>query len=520
MKILLSGALVCALSQVTFSQKITKDFDSLRIELEPMGMSVNSRFDDYAPVITANGRDLFFTSQKPFTEKDKLKNVASTENIYQSSYDPDTDSWSVAAALPAVINLEGRNNSIVAISKDGQWMLVYQDNKGNGDIYESYWKGSSWSELKPVSASINSTSHETSATISPDGKTVYFVSERAGGSGKRDIWQTTKYANGTWSPAKNLGKLVNSAEDEEAVYIHPDGKTLYFSSKGHSSIGGYDVYMTVYENDEWSKPVSMGEPINTSGDDLFFVMTANRKKGFYATNRGSGDKNIYEISFISKADKQNKMNVVKGTVKSKKTLDPMEAKIEVIDNEKNEVIATYETDAETGKYTFSVPAGKSYGISITAPYYAFYSDNLSAVEVSKAGQILRDVDLQKLEKGTKINLKNIFFDDQSTLKPESTPELNRIFQLMANNPRLVLEFSAHTDVQGDAAQNLKITENRVKAIVDYLTMEGIPRDRVKYKGYGETAPLVSEAEIAKMVTQKQNEARVQNQRLEMTVVSN
>lgn len=520
MKVLLSGALVCALSQITYSQKIVKDYDSLRIEIEPLGMSVNSRFDDYAPVITANGRDLFFTSQRPFSEKDKLKNVASAENIYQTTYDAGTDSWSIAEALPAVINIPGKNNSIAAISKDGQWMLVYQDNKGNGDIYESYWKGSSWSELKPLSSSINSSSHETSATISPDGKTVYFVSERPGGNGKKDIWQTTKYANGTWSPAKNLGKLVNSAEDEEAVYIHPDGKTLYFSSKGHNSIGGYDVYMTVYENEEWSTPVNLGEPINTSGDDLFFVMTANRKKGFYATNRGSGDKSIYEINFMSKADKQNKQNVVKGTVKNGKTQDPMEAKIQVIDNEKNEVIGTYESDSENGKYMFSVPAGKSYGISITAPYFLFYSDNLTSAEAAKAGQITRDVELQKLEKGTKVSLKNIFFDEQTSLKPESNAELNRIFQLMANNPRLVIELSAHTDVQGDAAQNLRLSENKVKAIADYLTMEGIPRERVKYKGYGETLPLFSEAEIGKMVTQKQNEARAQNQRLEMTVVSN
>lgn len=520
MKILLSGAIVCALSQFAMAQKITKDYDSLRIEIEPLGMAINSSFDDYAPVITANGQEMFFTSRKPFTEKDKLKNVSSTENIYKSTYDPDTDSWSVAEALPAVINIPGKNNSLSALSKDGGWILVYQDSKGNGDIYESSWKGSSWTELKPLATTINSTSHETSATISPDEKTVYFISERPGGSGKKDIWQTTKYANGTWSPPRNLGKLVNSAEDEEAVYIHPDGKTLFFSSKGHNSIGGYDVYKTVYENDEWSKPVSLGEPVNTSGDDLFFVMTANRKKGFYATNRGSGDKNIYEVNFIAKGDKVTKMNTVKGTIKNKKTTDPMEAKIEIIDNEKNEVIGTYESDSETGKYLFTLPAGKSYGISITAPYFMFYSDNLSASEASKAGQIMRDIDLQKLEKGTKVNLKNIFFDEQSALKPESNAELNRIFQLMAGNPRLVIELGAHTDVQGDAAQNLKSSENKVKAIYDYLTGEGIPRDRIKYKGYGETLPVYPEAEIAKMVTQKQNEARAQNQRLELTVVSN
>lgn len=519
MRILLSGAFV-VLSQLSFSQKIVKNLDTVTVELEPLGMSINSNFDDYAPVITANGRQLFFTSRKPFTEKDKLKNAASTENIYKTTYDPNTDSWSVAEALPPVINLPGKNNSIAAISKDGMWMMVYQDNKGNGDLYESTWQGSSWSELKPISPTINSPSHETSATISPDGKTVYFISERAGGSGKKDIWQTTRYANGTWSTPKNLGKLVNSAEDEEAVYIHPDGKTLFFSSKGHGSTGGFDVYKTVYEHDEWSKPVSLGEPINTPGDDLFFVLAADRKKGFYSTNRGSGDKNIYEINFITKADKQNKMNTVKGTIRSKKTQDPMEARIEIIDNEQNKVIATYDSDDETGKYTFNVPAGKNYGISITAPYYMFYSDNLNASEASKAGQIMRDIELQKLEKGTKVALKNIFFDEQSALKPESGSELNRIFQLMANNPRLVIELGAHTDVQGDAAQNLKLSESRVKSIADYLTMEGIPRDRIKYKGYGETLPLFPEAEIAKMVTQKQNEARVQNQRLEMTVVSN
>lgn len=518
MKILLSGAFVCALSQLAFSQKIVKELDSVRIEIEEMGMSVNSIFDDYAPVITSNGTDLYFTSQRPLTEKDKLKGVASLENIYHTTYDPDTDSWSVASALPPAVNIEGKNTSIAAISKDGHWMLVYQDNKGSGDLFESTLSGGTWSALKPV-ASINSTSHETSATISPDGKTVYFISDRPGGSGKKDIWQTTKLANGTWSTAKNLGKLVNTAEDEEAVFIHPDGKTLFFSSKGHSSMGGYDVYKTVYTNDEWSKPVNMGEPVNTTNDDLFYVLTADRKKGYYATTRGSGGKNIYEIKYISKKEQLLKLSVVRGTIRNKKTQDPMDAKIEIIDNEKNEVIATYESDSETGKFSFSLPGGKSYGISITAPYFVFYSDNITT-DASKSNQIQKDIDLQKLEKGTKISLNNIFFDDKLALKPQSTPELNKIFQMLANNPKLVIELGGHTDVQGDAAVNLKNSENKVKAIADYLILEGIPRDRVKYKGYGETQPLVTEAEIAKMVTAKQNESRLLNQRLELVVISN
>ena len=510
------------------SQKlIIKENDSTRIEIEQLPATVNSSFNDYAPVVTADGLELFFTSRRPMTEKEKKKNVESRENIYRSSLDESTGKWLEATLLPENINAPGRYNSNIAISNDGQRLLIYQDDQyGNGDIFESYLKGNLWSDPHPISQVINSDAHESSASIAPDGRTIYYVSERTGGIGKRDIWKCTKDENGNWGAPENLGMLVNSKQEEESVFIHPDGVTLYFSSKGHGSIGGYDVFKTTFINGAWTKPVSLGEPINTAGDDLFFVLTANGQTGYYASSRDSGQKDIYQIRFIPKDQKkiqdQPKLTVLKGIIRDEKTKAPLEAKIQIIDNEKNLIIGEFNSNSQSGKYLIPLPAGKNYGISVTAANYLFHSENVDIPDTANYQEITRDIELKKLEKGTQIILRNIFFDlDKYTIKPESKNELDRVYRLMKDNPKLVIEISGHTDTQGSAAYNQQLSENRAKAVVEYLTAMGVSGDRFQFKGYGEERPIITDAEIAKKTTQSQKDkAHAFNRRTEFKILSN
>jgi len=500
---------------------IVHERDTLRIEIESLGSQINSEFKDYAPVITADGSYMYFTSRRPYTEKEKKKNRESMERIYEAIWDEQSNSWLPAEPLPEDVNILGRNISNVAISNDGQRLLIYQDDKyGNGDIYEAFLSGATWSAPLSLGKEINSDDHESSASISPDGKTIYFVSARKGGAGGRDIWKATKGSDGVWSDAENLGKTINTKEDEEGVFIHPDGKSLYFSSKGHNSIGGHDIFKSELKNGKWSKPVNMGEPINTPENDLFFVLAANGQKGYYATGRNGGVINIYEIRFIpiAKDDKEPvstgpQLTVFKGVIKDCETGLPIMATIEVTDNEKDEVIATYNSNSQTGKYLISLPSGKNYGININAEGYLFSSQSfdLTSDSLSVYNEVSKDVCLNKLKVGSKVVLKNIFFDfNKSTLRSESISELNRLKRILDDNPSLKIEIGGHTDSRGSAEYNKNLSNERAKSVVNYLIDNGIDSSRLTYKGYGKDQPVA---------TNETEEGRQENRRVEFKVIS-
>jgi outer membrane protein OmpA-like peptidoglycan-associated protein len=497
---------------------IIAERDTLRIEIEKLGNEVNSDFDDYAPVITADGEYMYFTTRRPVTDKEKKRNRISQERIFEAIWDEDTQSWLEATPLGTEINVQGRNISNVAISNDGQRMLIYQDDRyGVGNIFETYLKGNIWS--MPVDLGINSENHESSATISPDGRTIYFVSDRKGGEGKRDIWKATKDSEGKWGQPENLGKNINTKYDEEAVFIHPDGKTLYFSSKGHNSLGGYDVFKSVLKDGQWSKPVNLGAPINTPEDEIFFVLSANGKTGYYTTSRDGGVKNIYEIRFypIEKEEETEpsgpQLTVFKGMIQDKETGLPIGATIEVTDNEKNEVIATYNSNSSTGKYLISLPAGKNYGINVNADGYLFssHSFDLTNDSLSAYQEVKKDIGLEKLKIGSRVVLKNIFFDyDKATLRSESISELNRLKRIMDDNPSMKIEIGGHTDSRGADEYNRRLSQDRAQSVVNYLIENGVSKDRLTYKGYGKSQPVA---------TNDTPEGRQENRRVEFKITS-
>lgn len=495
----------------------------VNVKIESLEGTINTEFEEYVPIITADESEIFFTSRRPNTTGGAMDAGLGDyyEDIYYSK--KENGKWVSATNVGAPVNSEF-HDATVGLSLDGQKLFLYRDNKkGDGNIYMSEKKGDKWSEPVELPEPINSKSQETSACYSFDGNTIYFVSNRDGGKGGKDIYKATKDAKGVWGNAENLGAVVNTKEDEDAVFLHPDGKTLYFSSKGHNSMGGYDVFKSTYEKGKWSTPQNLGFPVNTSDDDVCFVLTASGDYGYYTSIKaeGKGKRDVYKVAFLDELNKP-KLTLLKGTISDKKTGKPLQATIEIYDNDNGKLIGTFESNSTTGKYMVSLPAGVNYGISVKAPGYLFYSENFNIAKDAAFKEVIKDIGLDKLEVGKKVVLKNIFYDyNKATLTASSSNELNKVIELLNSNPKIKIEISAHTDSRGSDAYNNNLSQERAQSCLDYLVAKNIDKNRLIAKGYGKKQLLITDADINELKTEEEKEeAHQQNRRTEFKIVEN
>ncbi|MFW5793671.1 MAG: OmpA family protein [Bacteroidota bacterium] len=493
----------------------------VRVFIDNMDNTINSEYDDYSPIINYQGNKLYFTTRRPIGKRPKTdKNDHKYyENIMVSQ--KLGKRWMPAAEVEGKINSKS-HDATAGISPDGTSLFIYRGAKG-GNIYKSVLKENKWKKPKKLPKTINTEFHETSVAITKDEKTMYFVSDRTGTVGGKDIWMTTKDEKGKWNYPVNLGTTVNTEYNEESVYLSQDDKTLYFSSRGHNSMGGFDIFKTTFEHGRWTEPENMGYPINSPGDDLFFTMCPQEEFGFFSSIRkdGHGGADIHMVTFLGPekpvkysfdndliasiarpvqekliGDKvkieTTPMTIIKGTVSDEETGDPILATLELYDNETEELLATFSSNEKTGEYLISLPGGKNYMISVKAEDYLFHSENINVAESDVSREIINNIKLKKVEVGQSIVLNNIFFDSgKATLRPESYAELGVLYTMLTNNPSLKIEISGHTDNVGSASLNLRLSEERARAVVAYLIERGIDRDRLKYKGYGFSKPIAS-----------------------------
>lgn len=513
----------------------------IRVFIDNVGPEINSQYSDYAPVISADESVMLFTSRRPTTTGGKMDPEINEyfEDIYMST--KKDDKWTTAVNMGPPINSDDHDANS-GLSADGQKFLIYIG-KNNGDLCEAELKGNVWSKPERMNKNINTDYHESSACYSPDGKSVYFVSNRPEvGFGDRDIYVSTKDEKGKWGKAVNLGTTINTKGSEEGVFLHPDGKTLYFSSNGHKTMGGYDIFKSVFVNGTWTQPENIGYPVNTADDDVFFVISASGKHGYYASSadKGLGEKDIYKVTFLGPEKpmvlnnednllasrtapvkemviaptiliKEAQLTILKGIITDALTKKPLEATIEIIDNLKNEVIASFTSNSSSGAYLVSLPAGKNYGIAVKKENYLFHSENFDIPLTAAFQEVVKDVELKNVAVGSKIILKNIFFDyGKATLRAESTSELERLIKLLNDVPSLKIEISGFTDSRGSADFNQKLSENRAKAVVDYLIKAGIAADRLTFVGYGKEQAIA---------TNDTDEGRQLNRRTEFKILS-
>jgi outer membrane protein OmpA-like peptidoglycan-associated protein len=507
-----------------------------------LGAAINTVYSESVPVITGDEKTLYFTARRPGSQNMIAADGKPYEDVYYAKRDTLTGAWQPAKSIGSPINTYF-HDACIAISADGQTLFIYRD-QYNGGIFFSKLKGRNWTPPENIGPPIESKYYEPSACLSADEKILFFVSDRPGGLGGQDIYYSIKEKSGKWGKPVNLGPMVNTPYNEDCPFFHYDGKTLYFSSEGHSSMGGYDIFKTTWQKDKsWSPPINLGYPINTPDDDAFFVISPSGRTGYYSSNKedGLGDNDLYEILFYdsiapiasrklpqdSSAALEKIKSVVpapafeaapqplillKGKVECAAQGRPLEASIYIIDNEQNDTLSVLRANAATGEYLITLPAGRSYGIAVEAEGYVFYSDRFDIPEQTSYQAVEKNIALFPLLKsgGQKIILKNIFFDfAKATLRKSSNAELNRLANILEEYPKMRIRIIGHTDSVGSKSYNQKLSEDRAKAVADYLIKKGVAEDRLEYLGAGESMPIA---------TNSTEEGRQQNRRIEFEIL--
>ena len=481
-----------------------------------LGDSVNSENDEYLPTLTADEQTLIITVRRPKDEFTVDKTSGYEEDFYISK--KYNGVWSKAESIGPPLNSHG-NEGAQCISPDGQTIYFTACNRSDGygscDIYTAKYIGGQWTKPINLGPNVNTSKWETQPSISADGKTLYFVSNRPGGKGGKDIWKTIINDNGEWGIPVNLGDSINTMKDEISPFIHPDNHTLYFASDGHVGMGGIDLfYAKKINNDTWSKPKNLGYPINTFSDEINLVVNAKGDYAYFSSDKygGKGRFDLYGFELYKDA-RPMMVNYMKGKVYDIDTKKRLEAKFELIDLSTGNIEVQSKSDPVSGEFLVCLPVDKNFALNVSKDGYLFYSENISiAGNHSNIKPFIKDVALKPVKIGETVVLNNIFFEtDKFDLKEESKIELQKLLTLLKNNSKMRIEIGGHTDNVGGEKHNQLLSENRAKAVYDYLVQNGINQQRLSYKGYASTKPIDSN---------ETEEGRSKNRRTEFSVISN
>ncbi len=502
---------------------------------------LNTEFNEYGPSITTDGAEIILSSNRPNSHT--ANEVGGyDDDIYTSTLE--NGKWSKPSPIKGAVNTESDDVSN-NLSYDGTKLLMHRVEDGQCDIFESKLVGANWSAPKKMPSSISSTrANERFASYSADGWSIYFNRDNATRSTGYEVMYSSMQSKIQKNyMAAQMISTINSKFNEGPVYVHLDGKTMYLASEGTGSIGGYDIFVSENINGTWSKPKNMGYPINTQYDDFFFSGTANGKYAYIASNRagGSGGFDIYKVTFWgdekepvmatedyllasivnpiadnsieeSVTVKKKSFTVFKGITIDAISRKPIEAEIEITDNTTGKMIQTFTTNSATGKFIITLASGKNYGIAVKAEGYLFHSENFDIPKGSSDNLVNKVIELKNIKIGSKIALRNIFFDTgKSLLRSESNAELDRLVKLMKDVPNLKVEISGHTDNTGSAKSNQTLSQSRAQAVVAYLTKKGVSASRMTAKGYGPNAPIASNGTA---------DGRQQNRRTEFEITGN
>ena len=504
---------------------ITSSFAQVNMELqfdaeaENLGPNVNTTHSEVHPMVAPDGKVIYFNRKN---HPQNIGGVEDEDEIWFSELQED-GTWSVAKPFPAPLNNKD-NNSIHSITPDGNTILLmnvynYFDGSMSNGTSMAYRSRGGWTFPKKQNIEkYENRSDYVSYFLTNDGKAIIMSIEmKKKNIGERDLYVCFKTGENEWSAPKNLGPVVNTAEDEGSPFLAADGVTLYYSTAGHE--GGYgnnDIWKVKRLDDtwqNWSKPVNMGSKINTDDWDSYFTIPASGEYAYFVSHKNSiGESDIFRIKLPTEA-KPDPVVLISGNVYDSKTKEPIMTNIayELLPEGKEVGIAR--SEPEKGAYKIVLPSGKNYGFSAKADGYYAISDNIDVTELKEYQEIKRDLYLtpiSKMKVGEIVRLNNIFFEfGKATLKEESYPELKKVVILLNDNANMQIEISGHTDNVGSDDANLKLSQDRAQSVVDYLIENGIKKNRLVAKGYGETQPVA---------TNDTDEGRALNRRVEFKIL--
>ena len=467
---------------------------------KPLGAGVNTTMHEYLPSITADEESLIIT-----------RNDGRQEDFYVSEKVDGV--WTEAFPLTS-INHPQTNEGAQSISQDGK-LLFYtvcegRNDYGGCDLYFAEVVNGRWTKAKNMGSTINGPDWDTQPSISADKKNLYYTSKRKGGEGGSDIWMSTRATDGSWGNPVNLGSTINTAGDDASPFIHPDNQTLYFMSKGHPGFGLDDIFYSRRQEDgSWGEPINIGYPINTANQEGSFIVSADGKTAYFATDRLNKDKNnnrndIYSFELYEEARPQP-VTYVKAKIIDAKTKKPLGANLDITDLN-GQKSYYHEVVDEQGIFLVPLPIGKQYALNVNKEGYLFHSENFALEKSSTSTDpFLMIIPLQKIPPkiapssvvkeeviSAPVVLKNVFFETASAdLKSISKIELDRLYDLLNEQTELRIQLNGHTDNVGNDEDNMALSEARAKAVFNYLVSKGISSNRMRSKGFGETKPVAS-----------------------------
>ncbi len=478
------------------------DFNPVRLD-----STVNSTYDEYLPVVTADEEMMVFTRR---FNNDTTPN----EDFFLSMKVKDTLQWKMALDLAEPINSK-ENEGAICLSPDGKRMFFAAKNRpdaiGGFDLFYCIKVGNDWQGPYNLGEPVNSYNWDSQPSISADGKSLYFSSKRKGGHGGIDIW-VSHLENNYWGEPINLGPNINTERDEQTPFIHPDNQTLYFSSNGHIGMGDADLYVARKDTKgEWSKPENLGYPINTRGNENGLIVTASGERAYYSSyNEGYG-LDLYYFPLPKKVQ-PTYVTYVKGMVFDSETEDKLAATIELIDLDTGDTILETISDRISGEFLVTLTVGKNYMYNVSKENYLFFSENFSLKEAQANKPFLLDIPLKKAfveetfesNVGQTVVLKNVFFETASfELKPSSHTELNKLVDMLNQYELLHIEIGGHTDSIGTDKYNLDLSEKRAESVYKYLLDKGIDSKRLSYRGYGKSQPIAeNETEAGRAINRR------------------
>ncbi len=491
------------LEMCQFAEKAIKE--PVPFEPQNLGDNINSTTAEYLPAITADEQTLIYTVQVS-------ENGRFNEDFYISHFD---SIWQPRKELGKPVNTK-ENEGAQTISPDGRYIYFTACNKNDGlgscDIYYTKRIGNRWQDPVNLGPPINTIAWESQPTISSNGRALYFCSNRSGGVGKKDIWVSHMLPNGEWGEPKNLGKVINTVYDDQCPFIHPDNKTLYFSSDGHIGMGDADLFLSRKVAGEWTEPQNLGYPINTNLNESSLIVSATGKHAYFASDRYGtrGKLDLYSFDLHDKI-KPLAVTYVKGTVKDFATKEFLEAKVSLIDLATGEIMTEINSDILNGEFLACLHSDRDYALNVSKHGYLFHSENFSLKSSKAKDPYLMDIELHPIKRGERMTLKNIFFETGNyELKKESKIELSQLINFLKDYPTVKIKIIGHTDNTGTQKENYRLSVNRAQTVYEYLIAFNIQENRLSVLGHGDDIPVASN---------DTPEGRALNRRTEFEIIS-